>query len=339
MGLRKPCLPICLLLLFVPARCRGAQNIQLVGVGSTTPISIYSLWFREFEKAHPNVHFSYIPSGSSDGVAMVSTGKADFGGTDAPMTNDQLAKAGVLQFPTVLGALVPVYNLPGVGPLKFSQRVLAGIYLGKIKRWNDPALVRLNPGTQMPARPIVVFHSAAGRGSAYVWSDFLSKVSEEWRTKVGVGTHIAWPTGTAADGNGNLADAVKHTPDSIGYVWFSYAVGRGLAYGQVQNAAGKFVTPDCSSVAVSVAAAAVHTMPADFRLSITNSPGERAYPIASFTWLLVPQRLGSAEKREAMQQFLTWVLSNGQSYAATTGFAPLPAALVAKELAAIKNAD
>jgi phosphate transport system substrate-binding protein len=338
MGLRRLCLPMCLLLLFGLARSQSTENIQLVGVGSTTPVAIYSLWFREFEKAHPNVHFSYIPSGSSDGIEMVSSGKADFGGTDAPMTSDQLSKAGVLQFPAVLGALVPVYNVPGAGrPLRFSQRVLAGIYLGRIKRWNHPALVQLNPEAQLPASQIVVFHSTAGRGSAYVWSDFLSKASEEWRTKVGTGAHITWPTGTAADGNGNLADAVKHTPNSIGYVWFSYAVGRGLAYGLVQNAAGNFVTPDSASMAV--APAAVNTMPADFRLSITNSKGERSYPIASFTWLLVPKRVESAKKREAMRQFLGWVLSNGQSYAATTGFAPLPAALVTKELEAIKKTD
>ena len=336
MGLRKLCLPICLLLLFGPAQSQGAENIQLVGVGSTTPVAIYSLWFREFEKAHPNVHFSYIPSGSSDGIAMVSSGKADFGGTDVPMTSDQLARAEVLQFPAILGALVPVYNLSGAGrPLRFSQHVLAGIYLGRIKRWNDPALVQLNPAAQLPASQIVVFHSTAGRGSAYVWSDFLSKASEEWRTKVGTGADIRWPTGTAADGNGKMADAVSHTPDSIGYVWFSYAVGPGLAYGLVQNAAGKFVTPDSASMA----AAAVNTMPAGSRLSITNSPGERSYPIASFTWLLVPKTVESAEKREAMRQFLGWALSNGQSYAATTGFAPLPAMLVTKELEAIKKTE
>jgi phosphate transport system substrate-binding protein len=336
MCLRKLCLPICLLLLFRPAWSQSFSNIQLVGVGSSNPLALYAVWFREFHKTHPNLHFSYMPSGSSDGIDMVSSGKADFGGTEVPMTSDQLAKAGVLQFPAVLGAVVPVYNLVGaVRPLKFSQRILAGIYLGTITRWNDPAMVKLNPEAQLPASEIVVFHSSEGRGAGYVWSDFLSKASPEWRTRVGTGAHIKWPIGVAMEGNGNLAAQVQQTPNSIGYVWFGYAVWRGLAYGPVQNAAGHFVTPDSASVA----AAAVKTMPADFRISITNPPGERAYPIASFTWLLVPKSAEREAKQEAMRQFLYWMLSNGQNYAATFGFVPLPAAVVTKEFEAIKKTE
>jgi len=338
MYVRKLCLPICLLLLFRPGWSQNFANIRLVGIGSTTPVDIYSLWFREFQKAHPNLHFSYMPSGSSDGIEMVSSGKADFGATDVPMTSDQLANAGVLQFPTLLGAVVPVYNVPGtVGPLKFSQRILASIYLGRIKRWNDPALVELNPEAQLPATKIVVFHSSEGRGSAYIWSDFLSKTSAEWRTRVGTGAHITWPTGVAVAGNGKLAAAVKQTPNSIGYVWFGYALLYGLTYGSVQNAAGNLVTADSASVAA--AAATLKTMPADFGISITNPPGERSYPIASFTWLLVPEGTESAEKQDAMRQFLYWMLSTGQSYAPTFGFVPLPDVMIAKELEAIKKTE
>jgi phosphate transport system substrate-binding protein len=338
MCVRKLCLPICLLLLFRPAWSQSSANVQLVGVGSSNPIAIYSLWFREFQKTHPSLHISYMPSGSSDGIEMVSSGKADFGATEVPMTKDQLANAGVLQFPAVLGAVVPVYNVPAaVGPLKFSQRILAGIYLGRIKLWNDPALVALNPEAQLPASKIVVFHSSEGRGGAYVWSDFLSKASPEWRTKVGTGAHIRWPTGVVADGNGKVAASVTQTPNSIGYVWLGYAVEHKLDCGTVQNAAGSFVTADSASVAA--AAATLRTMPADFRISITNPPGERSYPIASLTWLLVPEGTKSAEKQEAMRQFLYWMLSTGQSYAATFGFVQLPAAMVAKELEAIKKTE
>jgi phosphate transport system substrate-binding protein len=331
---RKLCLPICLLLLFRPAWSQNIPNIQLVGVGSSNPLAIYSLWFREFQKTHPNLYISYMPSGSSDGIDMVSSGNADFGATEVPMTSDQLAKAGVLQFPALLGAVVPVYNLPGaVRPLKFSQRILAGIYLGTITRWNDPALASLNPEAQLPASKILVFHSTEGRGAGYVWSDFLSKASAEWRTRVGTGTNIVWPTGVAAAGNGNLAAQVQQTPNSIGYVWFGYAVLHGLSYGSVQNSAGHFVTPDSASVA----AAAVKTMPADFRISITNPPGERSYPIASFIWLLVPKTAESPQKQEAMRQFLNWMLTDGQTYAATFGLTPVPAAVVTKELQTIKH--
>jgi phosphate transport system substrate-binding protein len=331
---RKLCLPICLLLLFRPAWSQNIPNIQLVGVGSSNPLAIYSLWFREFQKTHPNLYFSYMPSGSSDGIDMVSSGNADFGATEVPMTSDQLAKTGVLQFPALLGAVVPVYNLHGaVHPLKFSQRILAGIYLGTITRWNDPALVSLNPEAQLPASKIVVFHSTEGRGAGYVWSDFLSKASAEWRTRVGTGANIVWPTGVAVAGNGNLAAQVKQTPNSIGYVWFGYAVLHGLAYGSVQNSAGHFVTPD----PVSVTSAAVKTMPADFRISITNSPGERSYPITSFIWLLVPKIAESPQKQESMRQFLNWMLTDGQTYAATFGLTPVPAAVVTKELQTIKN--
>lgn len=339
MFLRSLCLPVYLLMLARPAQSQNLDSVRMVGAGTTSPAAIYAAWFREFEKTHPNIHFSYMPFGSGEGVHMVSSGKADFGGTDAPMTRAQLAKAGVRQFPTVLGAVVPIYDLAGVvHPLKFSPQVLAGIYLGTIKQWNDAAISRLNPGAELPASEIIVFHSTPGRGAAFVWSDFLSKTSVEWRRKVGAGTSVGWPTGRPAEGNGNLAQLVKQTPNSIGYVWLASALSSGLAYGQVQNAAGRFVTANSVSVAAAASTAA-KTMPADFCVSITNPPGERAYPIASFIWLVVPENSGTAEKREAMRQFLSWVLTSGQAHVVPAGFAQLPAEVIAKELTALGKTE
>jgi len=335
---RRLCLSICLFMLVRSARSQN-YDVQLVGAGTSMPLEINAVWFQEFEKVHPTIRLRYMPFGSGVGAELVRFGKVDFAGSDVPMTKAQLSKAGVLQFPTVLGAVVPVYNLPGVTvPLKFSSQVLAGIYLGTVRHWNDTAISRLNPDADLPASEIIVFHSTEGRGSAYVWSDFLSKVSEEWRRKVGAGTSIAWPTGRPAAGTGNLAQSVKQTPNSIGYVWLDYALRNRLAYGRVQNAAGNFVTADTASVAAAASAAA-RTMSSDFRVSITNASGERAYPIASFTWLLVPQRAETAEKQRATRQFLSWVLTSGQGYAEGAGFVRLPADVVAKELTVLDKME
>jgi phosphate transport system substrate-binding protein len=330
---RKLCFALCLLVLFSPASAQDPQSIHLIGVGSSSPLALYSAWFREFREQHPNVRFSYMPSGSSDGIDAVSAGKADFGTTEIPLTSNQLARAHILQFPVAVEALVPVYNLPGViGPLKFSPRVLARIYLGEIKRWNDPALLELNPKAQLPAANIVLFHSSAGRGAGYVWSDFLSKASAEWRTRVGTGANVRWPAGAAVYGNGNLAASVKQTPNSFGYAWFANAVKEELAYGSVENQTGDFVVPDSSSVA---AAARPKVIPVDFLISITDPPGERSYPVTSFTWLLVSDKLQSAEKQAALRQFLLWILSAGQNDAAAYGFVQLPPAIVTRELEAL----
>lgn len=295
-------------------------------------LEINEVWFREFEKIHPNIHLRYMPFGSGEGAALVRSGKVDFAGSDVPMNSAQLSKTGLSQFPTVLGAVVPVYNLPDVtAQLRFSPRVLARIYLGKIKHWNDPAISGLNPDVHLPASEIIVFHSTRGRGSGYVWSDFLSKVSEEWQMKIGVGTMVQWPTGRPVAGTGNLALAVQRTPNSIGYVWLDYALRSGLAYGRVQNAAGNFVAADTASIAAAASATA-RTMPSDARVSITNASGERAYPIASFTWLVVPDLAKNRDKQRAMRQFINWVLTSGQEYVKGPSLAQLPHGVVTREL-------
>ncbi len=315
---------------------QNAEKVQLVGVGTTTPLSIYSKWFQAFEKARPNVHFSYMPSGSEAGVEMVTSGGADFAATDAPMTDRQLAKGKVLQFATILEAMVPIYNLPGLGePLRFSPKALAGIYLGTITKWNDPAIAGQNPKIQLPSSNIAVIHSAAGRGSTYIWSDYLSKVSAEWRTRVGRGSSIKWPVGKEAQGSGNVARMVKETSNSIGYVELFYAEQSQLSSGQVQNAAGNFIVADSSSIAAAAVAAAKAT-PADSRSSITDPSGDKSYPISSFTWILVPEKMEST-KQEAIKEFLRWMLNEGQTYALQAGFARLPTAMVEPELKAIER--
>jgi phosphate transport system substrate-binding protein len=317
------------------AASQNPEKVQLVGVGTTTPLPIYSKWFQAFEKARPNVHFSYLPYGSETGVEMVTSGTADFGATDAPVTDIHLARGKISQFATVLMAIVPIYNLPGVvEPLRFSPKALAGIYLGTITKWNDPAIAAQNPRIQLPSRNIAVIHSAAGRGSTYIWSDYLSKVSVEWRTRVGRGSSIKWPVGKEAEGNGNLARMVKQTSNSIGYVELVYAAQNQLSYGQVQNAAGNFIIADSSSI--TAAAAAAKAIPSDFPSSITDPSGDRSYPISSFTWILVPEKMEST-KQEAIKDFLRWMLNEGQTYAEPAGFARLPTAIVEPELKAIER--
>jgi phosphate transport system substrate-binding protein len=312
------------------------DKLHLVGVGTTSPLPVYSVWFQAFEKTRSDIRFSYIPSGSGTGIDMVTSGAADFGATDAPLTGKQLANAKVVQFATVLVAIVPIYNIEGARrPLKFSPQALAGIYLGTITKWNDPAISGLNPEVELPARNIAVIHSAGGRGSTYIWSDYLSKVSEAWRTRVGRGIEVEWPVGKEADGNGNLAKMVKSTPDSIGYVELVHALQNRLPYGQVQNAAGNFVS--ASAATITAAAATARSRPGDFRASITNAPGERSYPISSFTWILVSEKMESTAKHEAVKDFLRWALGEGQTFAESPGFARLPGSIVEQELTAIEN--
>jgi phosphate transport system substrate-binding protein len=314
------------------APSQNSAQVQLVGVGTTFPLPLYSLWWQNFHTTHPGIYIKYLPFGSGTGIEMLASGAADFGGTDIPMTDKQLLTGMVLHFPTVLGAIVPIYNVPGVvEPLKFSPKALAGIYLGTITKWNDPAISGLNPEVQLPSSNIAVIHSAGGRGSTYIWSDYLTKVSAEWRTRVGRGTTVHWLVGTEARGNPNLAKMVKETPNSIGYVELAYAVQNQLPYGQVENAAGSFITADSFSIA-----AATKTMPSDFRASITNPSGEMAYPISSFTWILVPENMEST-KRNAMKDFLRWMLNDGQTYAESAGFTRLPKAIVERELKAVEE--
>lgn len=268
---------------------------------------------------------------------MVTSGTAEFGATDAPMTSKELTRGKVLQFATVLLAIVPIYNVPGIaGSLKFSPQALTGIYLGTITRWNDPAISGPNSDVRLPGNRIAVIHSAGGRGSTYIWSDYLSKVSVEWRTRVGRGIAVAWPVGDEAEGNGNVARMVKETPNSIGYVELTYAEQNQLPIGQVQNSAGNFISANDDSIKAAATAAAKGTA-ADFRASLTNPPGDASYPIASFTWILIPESGASQAKQEARKEFLRWMLDEGQRYVEPAGFARLPKAIVEQELNAIEK--
>jgi phosphate transport system substrate-binding protein len=330
-------LPVLLLALVPAVTSQNGENARLVGVGTSSTLRIYSKWFQLFEKTRPDLHFSYIPSGSQTGIEMVTSGTADFGATDAPMTYKDLAKAKVRQFASLLVALVPIYNLPGMPrSLKFSPQALAGIYLGTITKWNDPAISGPNPGVELPSTAIAVIHSADGRGGTYIWSDYLSRISIEWRTKVGRGMAIKWPVGKESDGNGNLSRLVGETPNSIGYVELAYAVQNQLPYGSVQNAAGNFIVADSDSITAAAASSVRGTLP-DFRSSITNPPGAKSYPISSFTWILISQNMDSTTRQQAVKDFLRWMMIEGQTHVDAAGFASLPKAIAEQELDAIEK--
>jgi len=305
--------------------------------GATFPYPIYGKWFEEYGKKNIDVQINYQSIGSGGGIRQLTEGTVDFGASDMPMTDEQIGKVKVkpLHFPTVLGGLVPTYNLPGVTQdLKFTPEALAGIYLGKIKKWNDPALKGTNPGVNLPDTDIIVVHRSDGSGTTFVFTDYLSKVSGEWKKDVGANTSVKWPTGVGQKGNEFVAGFVKQTPNSIGYVELIYAVQNKMGYGAMKNAAGVFLKADFDSV-TEAAAGAAKSMPDDFRVSITNAPGKKAYPISSFTWLLIPSKIDDAAKKKAITEFLHWMLADGQKYAAGLGYAPLPKEVVAKELKAI----
>jgi phosphate transport system substrate-binding protein len=316
-----------------------ADALLVNGAGATFPYPIYSKWFDEYHKLHPGIQINYQSIGSGGGIRQVLAGTVDFGATDGPMSDAQLgqAKTKILHFPTVLGAVVPTYNIPGVSQeLKFTSEALAGIYLGKITKWNDGELARANPGVNLPGDDIVVVHRSDGSGTSYVWTDYLSKVSEEWRTKVSKSTSVNWPVGLGGKGNEGVAGLVKQTPNAIGYVELIYAIQNKMPYGQVRNFSGDFVKADLASV-TAAAAAAAKQMPADFRVSITNPPGKTAYPVASFTWLLVPSTIEDSAKRKVLVDFLHWMLTDGQKHAEPLAYARLPREVVAKEMKAISE--
>ena len=321
--------------LTIVALAHAALSIN--GAGATFPYPMYSKWFDEYRKKNPAVEINYQSIGSGGGIKQVTEGTVDFGASDGPM-NDEQIKAyqekhgfGILHFPTVLGADVPTYNIPGVSAtLNFTPEVLAGIFLGKITKWNDPAIAAVNKGVNLPGSDIVVVHRSDGSGTTYIWTDYLSKVSEEWKGKVGKGTSVNWPVGLGGKGNEGVTGQIKNAPNSIGYVELIYAVSNKIPYGNVKNSSGSFIKADLASV-TAAAAAAAKTMPDDFRVSITDPPGKTAYPIASFTWLLIPEKFSDAAKRDAIKDFVKWMLTDGQSYVEQLAYAKLPKEVVAKE--------
>ena len=317
--------------------------LSINGAGATFPYPMYSKWFDEYHKKNPNIQINYQSIGSGGGIKQVTEGTVDFGATDGPMNDEQLKAfqekhgSGILHFPTVLGAVVPTYNIPGVeASLNFTPEALAGIFLGKITKWNDPAITDANKGIKLPANEIVVVHRAESSGTTYVWTDYLSKVSDEWKTKVGKGAAVNWPVGLGAKGNEAVTGTVKNTPNSVGYVELIYAEANKIPYGSVKNAAGVFVKASLAAVSAAAAGAAKE-MPEDFRVSITNVPGKSAYPISSFTWLLIPEKFSDAAKRDAIKGFVKWALADGQNYAESLSYAKLPREVVAMELKAIEK--
>jgi len=321
----------------------AAAALSITGAGATFPYPMYSKWFSDYHKMHNDVEINYQSIGSGGGIKQVTEGTVDFGATDGPMNDTQLAEfktkraCDVLHFPTVMGADVPTYNIPGVtGELNFTPDALAGIFLGKITKWNDPEIAKANPGVKLPGSDIVVVHRSDGSGTTFIWVDYLAKISPEWKTKVGVGTSVNWPVGLGGKGNEGVAGQIKQTENSIGYVELIYAVQSKMAYGKVKNAAGVFVKADLASVTAAAAGSAAN-MPKDFRVSITNAPGKAAYPISSFTWLLVPNKIQDPAKKKAVKDFLTWMLGPGQKLSEALSYAPLPKAVVANEVKAISQ--
>ena len=310
----------------------------LNGAGATFPYPIYSKWFSEYHKLHPEVQINYQSIGSGGGIRQVTAGTVDFGASDMPMTDKQLADARqkILNLPTVLGAVVPAYNIPGVsGEVKFTPDALAGIFMGKITKWNDKAITSVNQGLNFPDRDIIVVHRSDGSGTSFIWTDYLSKVSAEWKSSVGSDTSVKWPLGMGGKGNEGVAGMIRQLPGSIGYVELIYALQNNIPYGSVRNTAGAFVK--ASLEGVTAAAASAPKMPADFRVSITNSPGKDAYPIASFTWLLIPAQSKNPATGKILADFLNWMVADGQKMTSALSYASLPDNVAAKEKDVIKQ--
>ena len=315
------------------------SQTTLNGAGATFPYPMYSKWFSKYHDAHPDIQFNYQSIGSGGGIRQVLAGTVDFGASDGPMSDDQLAqsKTKILHVPTVLGAVVPAYNVSGVsGEIKFTPEALAGIFLGKITNWNDKAIASANPGVNFPKdEPIVVIHRSDGSGTTFIFTDYLSKVSSDWKSQTGQGTSVKWPVGLGGKGNEGVAGMIRQMQGSIGYIELIYAVQNKIAYGTVKNASGEFVKASLDSV--TAAAASVKSMPADFRVSITNAPGKDAYPISSFTWLLIPAQSKDAAKGKMIADFLNWMVDDGQKMTADLTYAPLPGSVAAKVKDEIKQ--
>ncbi len=332
---------VCILgcvLLAVPV----VAQTNLNGAGATFPYPIYSKWFSEYHNLHSDIQINYQSLGSGAGIRQVSEGTVDFGASDMPMKDDQLKQAQeklktkVLNIPTVLGAVVPIYNIPKVNAeLKFTPDLLADIFLGKISNWNDPAIAKVNPDVKFPDQPIVVVHRSDGSGTTFVWTDYLSKVSADWKNTVGADTSVKWPRGMGGKGNEGVAGFVRNLPGSIGYVELIYALQNNISFGSVRNAAGTFLKATLAGV--TAAAGSAPKMPADFRVSITNAPGKDAYPISSFTWLLIPQQSKDPAKGKVLVDFLNWMVSDGQKMTTALAYAPLPDNVAAKVRETIKT--
>lgn len=309
-----------------PAPAPVPDNLQLNAAGATFPYPIYSKWFDAYHKAHPNVAINYQSIGSGGGIRQLHAGTVDFGASDMPLKDELLHQLNlhIVQFPTVLGAVVPSYNIPGVSAtLKFTPQALAGIYLGKITKWNDPAITKYNPGDDLPGNDIIVVHRSDGSGTTFVWTDYLSKVSSEWKSQVGSNTSVHWPVGLGGKGNEGVAGIVKQTPNAIGYVELIYALQNHMSYGLVQNSSGNFIKASLET-AKEAAAGAAAKMQKDVRISITNAPGKNAYPICSFTYLLIPDHIADATKRAAIKGFLRWMLQDGQGMVESLYYGQLP---------------
>ncbi len=315
-----------------------AETVTLNGAGATFPYPMYSKWFSEYNKLHPDVQINYQSIGSGGGIRQVLAGTVEFGASDGPMTDEQLgqAKVKILHIPTVLGAVVPAYNVPGVsGEIKFTPDILANIFLNKVTNWNDPAIAKANPGVNFPNQPIIVIHRSDGSGTTYIFTDYLSKISKEWDSTVGKGTSVKWPIGLGGKGNEGVAGQIRQLQGSIGYVELIYAVQNNIPYGSVKNAGGTFVKATLEGV--TEAAASVKSMPADFRVSITNAPGKTAYPISSFTWLLIPVQAKDPKNGKILADSLSWMVNDGQKMTTQLAYAPLPDSVAEKVKATIKQ--
>jgi phosphate transport system substrate-binding protein len=327
-NVKKAIVAIGLLVLALSA----AQAQKLTGAGATFPYAIYSKWFSEYSAAHPGVEINYQPIGSGGGIRQMTAGLVDFGASDIPATDEQLAdsKTKLTLIPTVIGAVVPIFNVPGVSDLKFAPDVLADIYLGKITNWNDPRIAKDNPGVTLPNQRITPVHRSEGSGTTYIFTDFLSKVSPEWANGPGKGSSPNWPGGVGGKGNEGVASMVRQLPGAIGYVELIYALQNKISFGEVKNAAGNWERASIDGV--TEAAASVKEIPADYRVSITNSPGANAYPISSFTWLLVPLKSPDPAKGKVLRDLLSWIVKSGEGEVSGLSYAPLPQNVVDRVL-------
>jgi phosphate transport system substrate-binding protein len=324
----KKTILVALLVLGLVATTGADGTVLLNAAGATFPYPIYSKWFDVYHNLHPNVQINYQSIGSGGGIRQLQAGTVDFGASDGPMTDEQLSqsKVKILHFPTVLGAVVPTYNIPGVsGELNFTQQAIAGIYLGKITKWNDPEIVKANSGVKLPNDDIVVVHRSDGSGTSFIFTDYLSSISSEWKGKVGKGTSVNWPLGLGGKGNEGVSGLLKQSPGSIGYVELAYAKENNLTYAYMQNKSGDFIEPNIDST--SQAAVGVN-VPADFRFSIVNSANPQAYPIAGMTWLLIYKQMDDRVKAKAIVDFIKWAITDGQKLTADLDYAPLPSDLV-----------